>query len=350
MDKELDEHLLNHPQGNLEVDKTKIAKAFTIYIVLLVICLILYISVGVFLFQRDNGISLFRREVMFTVSITLIGLIPNYFLQKELYLLYQKSVIKSALTPVLIWFIIIITPYLFQSYQGVTDMKAPSTMLIIFSCLFSWYASLCFLISWYFQHQNKLKYVLSLLIFLAIKPSINSFYPFHRMTKILDDNFLPTHSDKITTTFLGHWLYAFASGLFSALLFSILIGITSYAISDDLLPRFLYITVIAAVLFGLILFSILPPLNRFYERYYTTVLKKSIWKASLWGISLWLLLGALFGYLIYGIFMVPLLGIVLGIPIIWTSFKVEHLSNKQWMQGLVFYWILGVIIIILILL
>ena len=158
---QLDEHLSGviqpSPPSFLQIGLT-----FFIYFALLIIGFVIYFAVfesfGLFTFleQTQRNINLPIKFIVILSALELIFLLSNYYLQGRLYDLFNQSVLKATLIPVLFWGSIILLALLYDINQGI-----PLNSLIVFtriSTILIGYATLCLIIAFYFKHQNRSKY------------------------------------------------------------------------------------------------------------------------------------------------------------------------------------------------
>ncbi|BDS10305.1 hypothetical protein [Aureispira anguillae] len=170
MNDPLDEQLHNPPKSATPSIALPI-KGIIQYLLFFLIFLVVYAGIGETFGNLPIGeqkvISIDFRTIFLAGGITLLAVIPNHFLQKQLYLFYQGSIGKTTLTPLLLWCLIIIPYYLFCLWGTILKLTLEKIFLIIFTwgALFSWYVAGCLLISLYFQHQQKLLYASTLFIY-----------------------------------------------------------------------------------------------------------------------------------------------------------------------------------------
>jgi hypothetical protein len=161
---QLDEHLSGAPKYSFP-NFIQIGMDFFIYGVILVISIVLYYaffeSFGVLdlpiLKQSIFDISI--RTIILTLSIELILIFSNYYLQGQLYKLYNQSILKATVIPILFW-----VSMIFLIVTFIPPVPGALSPFIRISILIMLYSLLSLIIAQSFEHQNRIKYYTSLLI------------------------------------------------------------------------------------------------------------------------------------------------------------------------------------------
>lgn len=161
---QLDEHLSGTPQHS-PPSFIQVGTTFFIYSIIIVVSIVLYYTIfesfGVLdipaLNQSIFGVEI--RHIIMTLSIELILILSNYYLQGQLYRLFNQSLLKTTLIPILFWVSIIILLVIY-----IPPLPKSLSPFIRISILIILYSTLSLIIVQFFKHQNRIKYYTSLLI------------------------------------------------------------------------------------------------------------------------------------------------------------------------------------------
>lgn len=161
---QLDEHLSGAPKYSFP-NFIQIGMTFFIYGVILVISIVLYYaffeSLGILNFPvlKQSIFEVPIRDITVTLSIELILILSNYYLQGQLYKLYNQSILKATLIPIIFWVCMI-----FLIVTFIPPFPGSLSPFIRIGVLILLYSLLSLIIAQSFKHQNRIRYYTSLLI------------------------------------------------------------------------------------------------------------------------------------------------------------------------------------------
>lgn len=146
------ENLLDNDSPNPQ----KIVETLLIGIVLYIVAVIVlfftvYMGCLNLLEIGDPFLFLVWQMLLLTISF----LLPGYFLQEKAFQLLNKSLVKSALVPVVVW--LLVTSILLITDFNIVNVK-------YFLAAFAWLIPLCFLISWFISNRKTGLFVLLLIV------------------------------------------------------------------------------------------------------------------------------------------------------------------------------------------
>lgn len=160
---QLDEHLSDLPQQS-PPSFIQVGITIFIYFILLFLGFILYSTLLEFIgsyeiFPNANTTleTIIRIAVLSFLYQSLV-IFSNYYLQGRLYDLFNQSLQKTILIPVLLWVGIVGASFLQSLSQDPTDIVTPSAVLLRLSTLLTWYSTLCLIIALYFERKNRKEY------------------------------------------------------------------------------------------------------------------------------------------------------------------------------------------------
>lgn len=159
MNKPLDEQFSTNNQ-QVFLNFWQWLKILSIYALLFATSFILFYAI----MEASLFSNPFLRTVVFITLIECLGFVPNHYLQKQLYHHYQGSIIKTSLTPILGWLLLLLLLTSLNFNLEFSNMDAWYFVLMRLGYILSWYASLCWMVAWYFQHQNKFWYAACIIV------------------------------------------------------------------------------------------------------------------------------------------------------------------------------------------
>lgn len=96
------------------------------------------------------------------IFLLLLFLIPGYLLQRKTFILYQKSIVRSAAVPVVFLNLFLIISIIATFWNEETEGASVWYIIAIYGAINSWIISLSLFISWYFAHQKQRLFLLCL--------------------------------------------------------------------------------------------------------------------------------------------------------------------------------------------
>lgn len=161
---QLDEHLSGTPQYS-PPSFIQIGTTFFIYSIIVVVSIVLYYAIfesfGVLnlpvLNQSIFGVLI--SDIIVMLSIELIFILSNYYLQGQLYRLFNRSLLKTTLIPIIFWVSIIILLLVY-----IPPLPKTLSPFIRISILLMLYSTLSLITAQFFKHKNRIKYYTSLSI------------------------------------------------------------------------------------------------------------------------------------------------------------------------------------------
>lgn len=158
--KQLDDHLTQ--ADNIVKAKTgEILKGLALYLFLLgAFGGFLYLFIESFSFspfRKGDLLYNIQQEIPRVAMLNLCLVAAGHVLQKRMYPLFNQSIVRSALVPVLFLNIFLIIGILVE-FNSIAQ-KGLWQLLATYTVINSWLLSISLYISWYFQHLNKWLYV-----------------------------------------------------------------------------------------------------------------------------------------------------------------------------------------------
>lgn len=160
---QLDEHLSELPQqsppGFIQVGIT-----IFIYFILLILSFVIYytlfesLGLNKILPNTNTTLGIITQDLAFSFLLQSLVVLSNYYLQGRLYDLFNQSLQKTILIPVLLWIGIIGASFLQNSLHDPTSIVSPIEVFLRLSTVLTWYSTLCVIIALYFERKNRTQY------------------------------------------------------------------------------------------------------------------------------------------------------------------------------------------------
>jgi hypothetical protein len=96
--------------------------------------------------------------------IEMAFLIPGYFLQNKMYPLYNRSIVGSAMVPVVFLNIFLVIVLISRFWTGLEEGETVAYDIISSVLANVWIISLSLFISWYFKHRKKWLFILCIFV------------------------------------------------------------------------------------------------------------------------------------------------------------------------------------------
>lgn len=154
----LDKHLTEEEH----LHKPKLLKS-GLHLLLYIILFTIIVNIIVFFSGPLNWESHKAGELLYNIQeksyrlllLEMVFLIPGYFLQIKMYPLYNKSVVRSAMVPVVFLNIVLAIVLISRFWTGLDEGETLAYDIITSVLGNVWIISLSLFISWYFEHQKK---------------------------------------------------------------------------------------------------------------------------------------------------------------------------------------------------
>ncbi len=127
-------------------------------------------------FQKGEFMYNLKEEVVRLGFAELMFFVSGHILQRKMYTLYNKSVLRSAMVPILFFNVFLTFSMINLFWSGEHQDESIWYIMSIWAIINGWIISLSLLVSWYFEHQKKWLYFLCIFGHWMLISLLGSYY------------------------------------------------------------------------------------------------------------------------------------------------------------------------------